>query len=43
MTLDSIEDYGVDLDLGTHLVAGNAPIEVRATRASYKSPVVATQ
>jgi hypothetical protein len=43
VTLDSVEDYGVDLDLGTHVVAGNAPIEVRATRASYSSPVVATQ
>ena len=43
VTLDSIPDYGVDLDLGTHVVAGNAPIEVRATRASYKSPVVAKQ
>ena len=43
VTLDSVEDYGVDLDLGTHVVAGTAPIEVRATRASYSSPVVATQ
>ncbi|NIK60843.1 lysyl oxidase family protein [Kribbella shirazensis] len=43
VTLDSVEDYGVDLDLGTHVVAGNAPIEVRAKRASYSSPVVATQ
>ena len=43
VTLESVEDYGVDLDLGTHLVAGNAPLEVRATRASYSSPVVATQ
>ncbi|WP_410788187.1 lysyl oxidase family protein [Kribbella sp. C-35] len=43
VTLESVEDYGVDLDLGTHVVAGNAPIEVRATRASYSSPVVATQ
>ncbi|TCC05817.1 hypothetical protein E0H45_27845 [Kribbella soli] len=43
VTLDSVVDYGVDLDLGTHVVAGNAPIEVRATRASYSSPVVATQ
>ncbi|WP_327633519.1 lysyl oxidase family protein [Kribbella sp. NBC_00482] len=43
VTLASVEDYGVDLDLGTHVVAGNAPIEVRATRASYSSPVVATQ
>jgi hypothetical protein len=43
VTLESVEDYGVDLDLGTHMVAGDAPIEVRATRASYSSPVVATQ
>ncbi|TCO38991.1 lysyl oxidase [Kribbella antiqua] len=43
VTLESIEDYGVDLDLGTHLVAGKSPIEVRATRASYKDPVVATR
>jgi hypothetical protein len=43
VTLDQVEDHGVDLDLGTHLVAGDAPIEVRATRASYKDPVVATQ
>ncbi|MFF0345290.1 lysyl oxidase family protein [Kribbella sp. NPDC004875] len=43
VTLTDVEDYGVDLDLGTHVVAGNAPIEVRATRASYASPVVATQ
>ena len=43
VTLDNVEGYGVDLDLGTHVVAGNAPIEVRATRASYSSPVVATQ
>ena len=43
VTLFSVEDYGVDLDLGTHVVAGNAPIEVRTTRASYSSPVVATQ
>lgn len=43
MTLYSVEGYGVDLDLGTHVVAGNAPIEVRATRASYTSAVVAKQ
>ncbi|TDW23705.1 lysyl oxidase family protein [Kribbella kalugense] len=43
VTLDNIQDYGVDLDLGTHVVAGNGPIEVRATRATYSSPVVATQ
>ncbi|HWD81944.1 MAG TPA: lysyl oxidase family protein [Kribbella sp.] len=43
VTLDSDPQYGVDLDLGTHLVAGNGPIEIRATRATYASPVVATQ
>jgi hypothetical protein len=43
VTLENVEGYGVDLDLGTHVVAGNAPIEVRAKRASYSSPVVATQ
>ncbi|MFG1905136.1 lysyl oxidase family protein [Kribbella sp. NPDC048928] len=43
VTLENTQDYGVDLDLGTHLVAGNAPVEVRATRASYSSQVVATQ
>ncbi|WP_427895320.1 lysyl oxidase family protein [Kribbella sp. GL6] len=42
VTLDNSPDYGVDLDLGTHMVAGNAPVEVRATRATYASPVVAT-
>jgi hypothetical protein len=43
VTLDNVQDYGVDLDLGTHMVAGNGPVEVRATRATYASPVVATQ
>ncbi|MEU4197784.1 lysyl oxidase family protein [Kribbella sp. NPDC026611] len=43
MTLAYDPEYGVALDLGTHLVAGNAPIEVRANRASYSSPVVAYQ
>ncbi|WP_238152730.1 lysyl oxidase family protein [Kribbella speibonae] len=43
VTLENVDGYGVDLDLGTHVVAGNAPVEVRATRASYSSPVVATQ
>jgi len=27
VTLENVEGYGVDLDLGTHVVAGNAPIE----------------
>jgi hypothetical protein len=43
VTLENVEGYGVDLDLGTHVVAGTAPIEVRAERASYSSPLVATQ
>ncbi len=41
ITLTGDPEQGVDLNLGTHLVAGNAPIEVRATRANYTSPVVA--
>lgn len=32
-------DGEVYLDLGTHMVAGKAPIEVRATRKSYSDPV----
>ena len=30
-------------DLGTYLVAGNDPFEVRVTRKSYKDPIVANQ
>ncbi|GAB3828482.1 lysyl oxidase family protein [Kribbella italica] len=41
VTLDRFSDYGVDLDLGTHLVAGKSAIEVRTTRKSYNDPVVA--
>ncbi|TDO44592.1 lysyl oxidase [Kribbella sp. VKM Ac-2527] len=43
ITLDRVPEYGVDLDLGTHLVAGKSPVEVRATRKSYNDPVVAYQ
>src|SRR5690242_19909649 len=43
VTLTAEEDYGTDLNLSTYLVAGNAPIEVRATRANFNSPVVAKQ
>ncbi|GAA1162753.1 hypothetical protein GCM10009630_71200 [Kribbella jejuensis] len=43
VTLDNDPDYGIALDLGTHLVAGNAPVEIRANRATYASPVVAWQ
>ncbi|NEA33419.1 lysyl oxidase family protein [Streptomyces sp. SID13031] len=44
VTLDRYpEGGGVVLDLGTHLVAGKNPIEVRATRKTYNDPVVANQ
>jgi len=41
--LDRYPDGSVVLDLGTHLVAGKKPIEVRATRKSYGHPVVGSQ
>jgi Lysyl oxidase len=39
-------DYGdgyryLDFDLGTNLIAGKDPFEIRATRASYADPIVA--
>jgi hypothetical protein len=43
VTLDRYPDDGVFLDLGTHLVAGSKPVEVRATRKSYGDPIVANQ
>jgi len=43
VTLTADDEYGTDLNLSTYVVAGNAPIEVRATRANFKSPVVAKQ
>lgn len=42
MTLDSYEGQ-VALDLGTHLVAGRKPFELRVTRKSYGDPIVVTQ
>jgi hypothetical protein len=36
-------DPGVVLDLGTHLVAGKDPFELRLTRKSYSEPIVAAQ
>jgi hypothetical protein len=33
----------VRLDLGTHLVAGQAPFELRANRESYRDPIVVSQ
>jgi hypothetical protein len=33
----------VDGDLGTYLVAGNDPFEIRVKRKSYKDPIVANQ
>ena len=43
VTLDRYPDFGVFLDLGTHIVAGSSPFEIRATRKSYADPIVATQ
>lgn len=43
VVLDRYPDGGVLLDLGTHLVAGKNPIEVRATRKSYGDPIVGSQ
>ena len=41
----SIQRYShrVYLDLGTYLVAGDQPFEIRATRLSYSQPIVASQ
>ncbi|WP_232828052.1 lysyl oxidase family protein [Kribbella monticola] len=43
VTLDRIPDYGVMMDFGTHVVAGQKPVEIRATRKSYGDPIVAKQ
>ncbi|GAA1584789.1 lysyl oxidase family protein [Kribbella sancticallisti] len=43
VTLERYPEGGVFLDLGTHLVAGRKPVEVRATRKSYGDPIVANQ
>jgi Lysyl oxidase len=43
VTLDRYSDYGVFLDLGTHIVAGSSAFEIRATRRSYADPITAVQ
>jgi hypothetical protein len=43
VTIERQAGEAVRLDAGTHVVAGNAPFEVRATRATYARPIVATQ
>ena len=41
VTLDSY-DGQVTLDLGTHVVAGDKPFEIRAKRPNYTKPIVAS-
>jgi len=43
VTIDRFPDEQVFLDLGTNMVAGRTPFEIRATRRSYRDPIVATQ
>src|SRR5689334_11114410 len=43
VTLDRYPDSYVYLDIGTYLVAGSSPFEIRATRKSYADPIVASQ
>ncbi len=43
VTLDRYPDFGVFVDLGTHMVAGSSPFELRVTRKSYADPIVASQ
>lgn len=43
VTVDRYGNDGVYLDLGTHVIAGASPFEIKASRKSYKDPVVATQ
>ncbi|MGN9914661.1 lysyl oxidase family protein [Phytohabitans sp. LJ34] len=43
VTVERLPGELVRLDPGTHVVAGSAPFEVRATRASYAEPIIATQ
>ncbi|MGW5670043.1 lysyl oxidase family protein [Micromonospora sp. NPDC003776] len=43
VTVESYPDYGVALDLGTNLVAGKSPFEVRLKRGSYGDPIMAEQ
>jgi len=43
VTVERQPGEAVRLDPGTHLVAGKAPFEVRATRPTYAKPIAATQ
>lgn len=43
VTLDRYPDFGVFLDLGTHMVAGATPFELRVTRKSYADPIEVRQ
>jgi len=43
VTLDRYPDYGVILDFGAYMVAGNSSFEIRVTRKSYADPIVANQ
>src|SRR6185295_14818246 len=44
VTLDHYADEpGVFLALGTYMVAGSSPFELRVSRRSYRDPIVATQ
>src|SRR6266487_5783029 len=43
MTLERDRGEQVELDLGTYIVAGKDPFEIRVKRSSYHDPIVATQ
>lgn len=43
VTVERYPGYGVILDLGTHMVAGSSPFEIRVTRKSYADPIEARQ
>ena len=43
VTLDRFDDDPIFLDLGTYVVTGATPFELRVTRKSYHDPIVATQ
>jgi hypothetical protein len=43
VTIDRYGDELPQLDLGTNVVAGAKPLEIRVTRRSYRDPIVATQ
>jgi hypothetical protein len=43
VTVERPAGQAVRLDTGTHVVAGDAPFEVRATRGTYAEPIAAKQ